>query len=75
MKFLTILFLFFSCWFKTNFAEVLFHKVTMCVLSEPMQRSRPPHPQYAQIDIVVCQPDEVCAPISHEVNIGTYGLG
>ena len=57
----------------------------MCVLSEEnyrMQRNMALNQVYAHIDIVTCQPHEVCSDIStlegatkFGINIGKYGLG
>ena len=48
----------------------------MCVL-EPTAMSRSLVLEaYAQIEIITCQPHEVCSPMqSGDVNIGKYGLG
>ena len=53
-------------------------KMALCVLpemSETMLRSLELHPEYTQLDIVTCQPHEECSPISHNINIGKFGLG
>ena len=57
----------------------------MCVLSEEnykMQRNMGLNQVYGHIDIVTCQPHELCSDIStlegatkFGINIGKYGLG
>merc|ERR1712179_658513 len=50
-------------------------KITMCVLDSAVMSRSLSNPAYAQIEIITCQPHEVCSPMSHDVNIGKYGLG
>ena len=56
----------------------------MCVLSEEnyrMQRNMALNQVYAHIDIVTCQPHEICSEFpslegdTFGINIGKYGLG
>ena len=73
-----ILFVFaFSTFFDTSNADshARIPKITMCVLEESAAIQRNSHPAYAQMEIITCQPHEVCSPISQNVNIGKYGLG
>ena len=73
-----ILFVFaFSSFFDTSNANIHARtpKITMCVLEPTLARSRSLDEAYAQIEIITCQPHEVCSPITHDVNIGKFGLG
>ena len=74
-----ILFVFaFSSFFDTSNANIHARtpKITMCVLEPTLARSRSLDEAYAQIEIITCQPHEVCSPLqSGDVNIGKYGLG
>ena len=69
-----ILFVFaFSSFFDTSNADV--HRITMCVLEPTAMPRSLGQEAYAQIEIITCQPHEVCSPISTDVNIGKFGLG
>lgn len=78
MKFYILFVFALSSFFDTSDAnrQARIPKIAMCVLEEStaMQRSLS-NPAYAQIEIITCQPHEVCSPMSHDVNIGNYGLG
>ena len=70
-----ILFVFaFASFFDTNNADSQ-PLITMCVLEPGLMSRSLDHEAYAKIEIITCQPHEVCSPISHDVNIGKFGLG
>ena len=71
-----ILFVFaFASFFDTNNADSQ-PLITMCVLEPAISRSSLSNEAYAHIEIITCQPHEVCSPMSSgDVNIGKYGLG
>ena len=78
MKFYIIFVFAFSSFFDTSNAnrQARIPKITMCVLEESAAIQRSSHPAYAQMEIITCQPHEVCSPMSSgDVNIGKYGLG
>ena len=70
-----ILFVFaFSTFFDTSNARI--PKITMCVLEPAAMPRSLDNEAYAHIEIITCQPHEVCSPMSSgDVNIGKYGLG
>ena len=74
-----ILFVFaFSTFFDISNADshARMPKITMCVLEPAISRSSLSNEAYAHIEIITCQPHEVCSPMSSgDVNIGKYGLG
>ena len=51
-------------------------KINMCVIEPGVLTRTLGHEAYAQVEIITCQPHEVCSPLqSGDVNIGKYGLG
>ena len=74
MAFYTLFVFAFASFFDTSNADSQ-PIMTMCVLEPTLARSRSLDEAYAQIEIITCQPHEVCSPITHDVNIGKFGLG
>ena len=77
MKFYILFVFAFSSIFDTSNANyrARMPKITMCVLVPEVLPRSLSHEEYAQVDIRICQPHEVCSPMSGEVNRGKYGLG
>ena len=75
MAFYTLFVFAFASFFDTSNADSQ-PIMTMCVLEPTLARSSLANEAYAKIEIITCQPHEVCSPMqSGDVNIGKYGLG
>ena len=75
MAFYTLFVFAFASFFDTSNADSQ-PLMTMCVLEPTLARSSLANEAYAKIEIITCQPHEVCSPLqSGDVNIGKYGLG